>query len=136
MNVKLKVTFDMDISAEGECKTLVSFTLVDYPEIPCPEDVKKLVIGQIHMLCGAMSAVSKEVFSENAPDQRPAGSVRSNRIVGLLPEIEKVLRKEQSWHEKKRGNSGKGADWEQGFIEGIQYSRLLIPRIKKQSNKE
>lgn len=63
-------------------------------------------------------------------------AVRSNRIVGLLPGIEKVLRKEEAWHDKKRGTSGKCADWEQGFIEGIQHSRLLITRMKKQSNKD
>ena len=39
--------------------------------------------------------------------------------------FEKVLIKEEAWHDKKRGSSGKGADWEQGFIEGIQHSRLL-----------
>jgi len=65
MNARIKITFDMDVASDGECKTNVSFELVDHPEIPCPEKVKELVIGEIKMLCGVMGAASKELFSEN-----------------------------------------------------------------------
>jgi len=66
MNAKIKVTFDMSFNdGDGECKTSVSFELVDHPEIPCPEKVKELVIEEIKMLCCAMGASGKQLFSSN-----------------------------------------------------------------------
>ena len=66
MNAKIKVTFDMSFNdGDGECKTSVSFELVDHPEIPCPEKEKELVIEEIKMLCCAMGASGKQLFSSN-----------------------------------------------------------------------
>lgn len=64
MKAKIRVTFDMlfDASKGGECKTEVVFSLTDYPEVACPENIKSLVLGEIKMLCGAMQAAEEHIF--------------------------------------------------------------------------
>lgn len=56
MKTKIKVTWDMEFDAGkgGECNTNVTFSLPDYPDKSCPEEIKKLVIGEIGMLCAKM----------------------------------------------------------------------------------
>lgn len=65
MNAKIKVTFDMSFATDGECKTQVSFELPDRPDVPCPDNLKKILIGEIKMLCGAMDAAGEQLFSAN-----------------------------------------------------------------------
>jgi len=64
--------------------------------------------------------------------RRTAGSLHAD--VGLLVEIEKLLRKEKGYHEKDRGNSKQSKEWEEGFIRGIVHSEGLIAVVRKQSN--
>ncbi len=67
MKAKVQVTFDMCFDDEGgECKTAVTFTFPEHPKLRVSESVQKLVVGEIRMLCGAMNAASKELFSEGA----------------------------------------------------------------------
>lgn len=65
MKAKINVLFEVVINVDGKCKTSVSFELPDHPEIPCPEEIKKLVIGQIGMLCGVMNAAGDHIFTES-----------------------------------------------------------------------
>ena len=64
MKPKIKVTFDMCFDPGVDCKTKVHFTFTDRPDIAVPDDIKRLVIGEIGRLCGAMEAASKELFSD------------------------------------------------------------------------
>jgi hypothetical protein len=57
--------FDMSIATDGECKTRVSFELPEHPDMPCPDNLKKLLIGEIKMLCGVMDAAGAKLFSTN-----------------------------------------------------------------------
>ncbi|GEM_PF-7091141 len=67
MIAKTKVTFDMAFNSEGgECKTTVAFVFTDHPEIPVPDGIREMLIGEIRMLCGAMDAARLELFSEGA----------------------------------------------------------------------
>lgn len=66
MNAKIKVTFDMSFdSTSGECKTLVSFELPDHPEVQCPDSLKRTLIGEIKMICGAADAAGEQLFPPN-----------------------------------------------------------------------
>lgn len=63
MKIKIKVTFDMEFDdAAGKSKAEVKFSLPDYPDHPCPESVKGLVLGEIRMLSGALCAAGEKGF--------------------------------------------------------------------------
>jgi hypothetical protein len=54
----------MDFAKDGKCETILNFELKDYPEIPCPEEIKPLVIHEIKRLCQALGAADKTLFSK------------------------------------------------------------------------
>ena len=66
MNANIRVTFDMAFATSGKCKTTVSFTLPEHPEIPVPEKLKAVIVGEIRMLCNAMGAAEKQLFREES----------------------------------------------------------------------
>lgn len=74
MKVKIRCTFDMefdDSKKKDNVHTDVRFCLPDHPDVACPEGVKELVIDEIKMMCGAMGAARKELFSENSQINKP-----------------------------------------------------------------
>jgi len=64
VNAKLRVQFDMSFDSAGEFKTEVTFTFPEHTDLPVPENVKALLIGEIKMLCGVMHAAKAELFTE------------------------------------------------------------------------
>jgi hypothetical protein len=45
-----------------------------------------------------------------------------------------LLKAEQDYHSNHSGESGKGKDFENGFISAIKHVRALISKIKKEEN--
>lgn len=37
-----------------------------------------------------------------------------------------ILKQEYDWHSINQGTSAKGAEWEKGFIDGIEHAMLLL----------
>ena len=68
MKSKIKVTFDMELTENGECKTKVRFAIPGYPKATIPETAKKLVIEEINMMCVALGAASKFMFPEKTEE--------------------------------------------------------------------
>jgi hypothetical protein len=66
--------------------------------------------------------------------RRTAGSLK--RIVRLLPAIAEVIQKEIHYHRKRRGSSGKTADWEIGFLDGLCHAHDLVLKIIKRQPDE
>lgn len=65
--------------------------------------------------------------------RRTAGSLDAG---GGLPAsaIEEIIKQEILWHKSRRGQSGHGADWEIGFIEGLYQCLKVTQEAMRQSN--
>ena len=48
-----------------------------------------------------------------------------------IKELEKVIQQEIVYHRGRRGHSGKTADWEIGFIDGMYHILYLMRTGKK-----
>lgn len=76
MKTKLKVTFDMSFdTVTGKCETQVAFALPDHPDVRITDNLKKMTIGEIKMICGVMDAAGAHLFSPD--DQAHAMSAAS-----------------------------------------------------------
>jgi hypothetical protein len=56
MKAKVQVTFDMVFDTEGECKSEARFRFPEHPEMQLPDDLRKLLVGELYILCAAMKA--------------------------------------------------------------------------------
>lgn len=53
-----------------------------------------------------------------------------------IEQLETILKQEVAWHENNLGRSQKGADWEQGFIDGLKAVQALIDRMQTAEARE
>ena len=65
MKVKTQVVFDMSFNNDtGECKSTVSFSLPEHPDVPVSDELKTLLMREIALLSGAARAAEKMLFGE------------------------------------------------------------------------
>lgn len=58
MKANIKVTFDMSFDdSDGKCTSSIGFEFPDHPSVQVSDEIRKLVLDEIHTICGAMENV-------------------------------------------------------------------------------